>query len=139
MPKSYFCAECGEEILVHIKAIPAQNRIVRLVKPHKCPDEIPKELIPKPVKDLKSKKKSNLDKVFDSFKFVKSLNDLPVPKVESKVEEDIHRETGRTVFDSALIDRRPKEDIRSSTAPGGLQDAISAKPHTEPENDLKGD
>jgi len=75
--------------------------------------------------EKKDKTSSKLDKLFDSFKFVKKLNGLRPVGVE----------TGRITGD-----KRDKEHLRkellTSTAPAGLRDLIKFIPNSQPENDI---
>ena len=127
MPKEFYCAECGLEILVYRKALQAQQRIVDLVAPHTCSEDDPK--IPFNVESLPAivKKKSKVDEIFDSFKFVKKLNGLSKPLKKGSYEVEKVEESG---------DKRPKEDRReTSTAPEGLLGMLKNMPASEPENE----
>ena len=140
--KSYYCAQCGTELLVHLKAIntPVIQDIVRLVFPHTCSGEVTEEAKArfniKPAYTKKDKKPSNLDAAFDSFKFVKKLNGLPKPEPEKEIDHDlsISKNTiSGTIFDSATsTDKRPKEDLRTSIAPQSIRDQIKSSPHSYP-------
>ncbi len=139
--KPFFCAQCGAELLVNIKAIPAQQRIIKVVQPHTCLKEIPPDQYEPLLMKDRPKKQVELDAIFDKFQFVSKLNKLPVPKKE--VEEKVDKPepmVDASLLNEALIDRRPKENMRdTSTAPKNLLDHMKGQHHTVPERDMKGD
>ena len=139
MSKSFFCAKCGQELLVKVMAVPIKSTIIKVVEPHICSEEITSEsmnnFFPKPLpNDIKNQKTSDLDNIFNEFKFVKKLNGLPKPKPENlKSDADPSKEDRlSTVFDSAPLDRRPKEILRTSTAPRSLQSQIKDVANSSP-------
>ena len=119
MPRNIYCASCGTELFFQRKALPKQQLIVTVVEPHKCKENI---LIPfdtEEIAPIEREKPKDLDSLFDSFKFVKKLNDL---------NSDPSTPTG-------VEDRRPKDDIRQpiSSAPGGVLGMVKNSPNTTPE------
>jgi len=119
MSRKVYCAQCGNELLFILKALPKQQMVVTLVEPHKCPKKNPKipfktvdnELI---IKDKKSP--TDIDKLFDKFKFNQKLNDL-------------NKEPDKLLPTDGIGDNRPKEDKReeSSTAPMNVLNAARNK------------
>ena len=122
MAKTYYCAGCGLELLVHRKAYPNQQKIVNVVEPHECAESDISE--PLELKPNKREGAINLNHIFDSFKFVSKLNDLQEKTEKPKV---IERDTGMKDMHEknyGLRDRRPKDEIRTSTAPQGILGAV---------------
>ena len=122
MSRQIYCAECGTELTLIHKALPKQQRTIKVLAPHTCPDKHPdypfkdinNELITKPSPD---KAKGNLDILFDDFKFVKKTNDLNKP---STINPLLASEPG---------DKRSKDLLRdNSTAPPGVLNATKPGP-----------
>jgi hypothetical protein len=115
MTKSVSCAGCGKELRLILKAIPSEGRVINLVEPHTCDEEVPIKADPVPENDPVKKavkevqEKKAVDELFDSFPFVQKLN---------KDEEE-----AGTVFDGPK-DRRSEDHVRkelvTSTAPVGV-------------------
>jgi hypothetical protein len=143
MAKTYYCAGCGLELLVHRKAYPKQQKIVDVVEPHKCSES--GILEPSELKPIEAKKTVDLNEIFDSFKFVSKLNGLEEKTEKPEVLEDPPAEFIDGVGVNHLRDRRPKEDLRTSTAPRGILGTIdnldssqAEKPMVEPESEKGG-
>ena len=121
MPRQLFCANCGTELFITQKAISKLQKVISVLPPHTCSEELETELldtIPKSESKPTTKKDGakSLDKAFDSLKFVSKLNELS-PKPVSPL---LSGEPG---------DKRPKEDLRNdviSSTPAGIAKAVSS-------------
>ena len=141
MPKPIYCAQCGQELLFVLKALPKQSLTITIVEPHTCLKETKKnpykdennEIVLKPVKETKRK---SLDKMFEGFEFAKSLGGKDtIPTT--------------TIFDKGSGDKRPKNLIRNtddfddeesetdSLAPQGIINSIKSLGPSKPDHDLK--
>lgn len=124
MGKKFYCAKCGLKLEIFQKAIPHKGIVMNLVKPHECPISIDDEKNKKDpfagkgafemLDETKEKKlDKKVDKLFDSFPFVKSLNKATAE------HEVVIQETG---------DKRDKEHLRkelvTSTAPLNVLDKV---------------
>ncbi len=114
--KNLYCAQCGQELYLIRKASRSQGIIFDMVKPHECPPNVvfklTENIIPK---DKKSPKE--LNELFDSFKFVKKLNNLD-KKLEIEPTDSNH-----------LTDNRPEEFVKDPTvslAPPNLLNSLQA-------------
>jgi hypothetical protein len=126
--KPIYCAQCGNELLATRKAV--NRQIVDLIEPHECGEvKSPEEAIPgitPPVVVPRENKPvgSRLEKEFDKFEFVKSLNDLKT--------KPVNLETG---------DKRSKEHIKgdpvTSSAPTGLLDQLKNQQTTPPSTPME--
>ena len=100
MPKHLFCAHCGVEL--HIARKVAKGMIYDCVQPHNCGqlnDPIPgTDFIPLPVPEPK---KTELDSLFDSFQFVKKINDLGAKTGDNRPSESLRKEKEVEVKSSA--------------------------------------
>ena len=126
MPKYVFCAECGERLDILIKAVPSQRKVYPIIKPHICKESpSTEELGEIMTKESKKESPTNLDSIFDKFKFVKKLNKL------SPKPPPMEMETG---------DKRDKEHLRkelvTSTAPMSLLDRLKTMPNSIPDGDI---
>ena len=131
--KFVYCAQCGEKLEVYRKAVPKLQKIFDLIRPHNCGEitleDVNEEAVEKIVENEvnQTPPSSKLDKMFDSFKFVKKLNDLK-PKVSP-----LEAETG---------DRRNKDDLRkeiTSSAPTNLISSLGNLPNSPTENEPEGE
>jgi len=117
-----YCAECGMELEVRRKAVPSEQKIYEVVKPHVCTETMFEEEVKESEKKPLSPK---LDNLFESFKFVQKLNRL------STVPSPMSQETG---------DKRDKEHLRkellTSTAPLNLLNNIRNISPSQAENDV---
>ena len=100
MPKHLFCAHCGLELLIVRKA--AKSVIYDCVQPHNCAqlnDPVPgTEFVPLPAPE---KKKTELDSLFDSFQFVKKINELGAKTGDNRPSETLRKEKEVEVKSSA--------------------------------------
>jgi len=122
MSRQIFCAECGTELTILHKALPKQQKVILVIAPHSCPDEHPDY----PFKDINNelltrpdpgKPKSDLDKLFNDFKFVQKSNELN------------KKPTINPLLTPNSGDKRSKDLIRDNTiAPPGILDAVKSKP-----------
>ena len=122
-----YCAECGMELEVRRKAVPSEQKIYEVIRPHSCIDKL--DTLTTFEEEVKKEEKKplapKLGALFDSFKFVQKLNKLstaPPPMIQ---------ETG---------DKRDKEHLRkellTSTAPLNLLNNIRNISPSHPENDV---
>ena len=134
--KKIYCAECGQELMMIRKAIKSQHQVLDMVEPHTCEGEQAKifkiEELPTPINPIKAPK--DVKKLFDDFKFVKSLNDL-----DKKLEVET------SLNPSMMEDKRSKDSLRNelptSNAPENLLGSlgISNAPKQKPETILPGE
>lgn len=124
MPKQLFCAQCGHELLQLKKA--AGGCIYTLVEPHTCPDNV---VNPESEGEFatveKTSKPVNLDRIFDSFKFVEKLNDL---KPKSPI---VSKETG-----DKRAPEHTRKELQTTRAPKGIIDAVANQPNSKPAADV---
>jgi len=111
MPKKVYCAQCGEELLFILKAIPTKGLIITMVEPHTCKEETEEF----PYKDEKGaiipkdkEEKSDVATLFDSFEFVQKSN-----KLNKRLT--IPQETG---------DKRSDQVDLNSSAPSNILDVV---------------
>lgn len=131
--KHVFCAQCGEKLEVFRKAVPSQQKVYEVIRPHNCDkvalEEMSEEVIEKIEEEEKKPPSTKLNKLFDSFKFVQKLDNL-TPKPSSITEA--HEET--------YGDKRDKDHLRkellTSSAPTGLLDKIKDLSPSQAENDV---
>ena len=134
--KKIYCAECGQELMMIRKAIKSQHQVLDMVEPHTCGEEQAKifkiEELPTPINPIKAPK--DVKKLFDDFKFVKSLNDL-----DKKLEVET------SINPSMMEDKRSKDSLRNelptSNAPENLLGSlgISNTPKQKPKTILPGE
>ncbi len=123
MAKSFFCAKCGKELKVVLKALPSKAIVVNLVEPHECnPENITEPVtIALPKVGETTEEKKSLNEIFDSFPYVEKLN-----KEEEKSK----------VILTKPKDQRDKEhlrkEIQTSTAPEGILRRVPGA-HSSPE------
>ena len=149
MPKQVYCAKCGTELVMQLKAVPAEGKVISVVEPHTCDEKTVLEITEK-AKGLKhvgttsgrvtaSDKESNIKEIprdlskkakvaalFDDFPFVKKLNK------EAK-EHEVPEVPG---------DRRNKkfhrEELVTSTAPLSILSRIPSEAgKTIPEHEME--
>ena len=114
MANFIYCSACGHKSLVHRKALPNYGKIIDVIEPHVCTEEV-QELDLKPMEVRTQPLKG-------SNKFVDYLNELK-PKVK-----DIFEPTG---------DKRSKEFIKSS-APESIISNLKSLQNLTPSRDVKG-
>ena len=114
MANFIYCSACGHKSLVHRKALPNFGKIIDVIEPHVCTEEV-QELDLKPMEVPTQPLKG-------SNKFVDYLNELK-PKVK-----DIFEPTG---------DKRSKEFIKSS-APESIISNLKSLQNLTPSRDVKG-
>lgn len=127
--KYVFCAQCGEKLEVHRKAVPKMQKIFDIIRPHNCGevtlDDMSEEAIDKIVENDAKPASSKLDKMFEGFEFIKKLNNLKSKTSPINVE---------------TRDKRDKETLRkelsTSSAPPSLFSHIKSSPNSQPENDV---
>ena len=113
MANFIYCSACGHKSLVHRKALPNYGKIIDVIEPHVCTEEV-QELDLKPMEVPTQPLKG-------SNKFVDYLNELK-PKVK-----DIFEPTG---------DKRPKDFIKSS-APESIISSLRSLQNLNPPQDVK--
>ena len=124
-----FCAQCGTKIEVLRKAVPALGKVFDIIRPHNCKEATNEEPADETMQKMVRNEKAappNLDKIFDSFKYVQKLNDLEPVKNDPVMEDQ--------------SDKRSKDHLRKelpvSTAPPNLLRNIANIPHTSPAGDI---
>jgi len=109
--KFIYCANCGQRQPLFRKALPAYGRIIDLIEPHECTEEVQEfdlEPLDVPVVAIKG-----------DNKFVQKLDDLPGDP--------------RGV---QLTDQRPGREELKSSAPPSLSGLVDSQPHTTPEGNV---
>ena len=125
MPKQVYCARCGTELLMQLKAVPAEGKVIAVVEPHTCDEKTVTEIVEinKEVRELKSGRVSSTGEVkedlttkakvaalFDDFPFVKKLN--------ADVKEHEVPETPGDQRDKKHL----REELQTSSAPQSILD-----------------
>ncbi len=117
MSKVVYCSSCGTPLEITRKALPKYGRIIDLVPPHECSEELHDvELVPISVPLPKS----------EEGKFVQHLNELEPPQNLGAVSTE------------QLRDRRSAEYIKNvSSAPISLLDQLSTLQNSIPAHKLE--
>ena len=114
MANFIYCSACGHKSLVHRKALPNYGKIIDVIEPHVCTEEV-QEL------DLKPMEVPTQTIKGENNKFVEKINELnPKPK-------NIFEPTG---------DKRPKDFIKSS-APESIISSLRSLQNLNPPQDVK--
>lgn len=106
MAKEIYCAICGVRVEVKLKALPKLGRVVGIVVPHVCSDDVTTDDLERLIAETKGQPIVEKDA---NFPFIDKLN----------------REMGK-LEQPTFKDRREERDV-SSTAPGGLSSLLAAK------------
>ena len=115
MANFIYCSACGHKSLVHRKALLNFGRIIEIIEPHVCTEEVQEV-------DLKPMEVPNQPIKNENNKFIEKINELnPKPK-------NVFEPTG---------DKRPKEFIKSS-APESIISNIRSLQNLAPSQDVKG-
>lgn len=135
MPKEFYCAACGVEILVYMKAV--KGDVYKLLQPHNCQDsaELPsvKEMEVANWEPEKKEVPKSMEAEFENYEIVNQLNELE----RDLGMKESHKEN--------YGDRRPKEFTKSdepivSTAPEGLLSNMKpASPKQRPDGPVVGE
>ena len=107
MSKFVYCSECGTKLMIKRKALKGYARIIDLIDPHICSEEV-KELDLTPVEE---------PSIYDG---------------EKKFESGISTLTAKNL---SLSDRREKADIKT-TAPSSLLEMIKGQNPSTPDKPI---
>ena len=143
MSKSIYCAQCGQELLFALKALPKQALVITIVEPHTCLKETKKnpykdnneELVLKPIEETKRK---NLDKLFDDFKFSKSLggkDTIPTTTIFDGASNSGDKRSKDLLYNINDFDNEDSEI--KSLAPQGILNSIKNLGPSAPDHELK--
>ena len=101
--KVVYCSNCGKELTIVRKAMPKFAKILDIVDPHVCTEEVQMpELIPQSTPIPMSP---------DDRKFVRKLNELNKPSISTEDFRDRREETSRSSAPRNLLDQmKPPED-----------------------------
>jgi hypothetical protein len=110
MPKKIYCANCGIELRQFRKAIRSKGIIVDMVEPHSCTEITdPKTLASREVVpvNVPETTRGDINKMFNSFKFVKKLNKLDEKKASGDLRhsESLRKEKETSSAPASLIDQ----------------------------------
>lgn len=115
MAKVVYCAQCGQKIPIIRKALPNIGRIIDIIKPHECTEEIQElDLTPMDVPRFEGEGEK------EDEKFVQNLNDLRPPSMPNSPD---------------FRDRRKEEDVKSS-APPSVLDSLQSMQASVPDKEL---
>ena len=128
-----YCAQCGEKLEIHRKAVPSKGKVYDIIRPHNCDEaaleDMSEEVIKKIAENEMKMVPPKLEQMFNSFKFVKKLNSF-----DQKLEIEPHTAEAETG------DKRSKEHLRkeivTSMAPSNLLKNIKNLPTSQPESDI---
>ena len=130
MPKHIYCAACGQELLATRIAVKKLNKIIDVVEPHNCLENVAelKEDEPKPeIVPISKDRPPNLNALFDSFKFVKNINNLsPKDPRQSDIDLDQAERLGTT---DRRKETKDKSDIKT-TAPTAILNQMKGMMNT---------
>ena len=146
MPKQVYCARCGTELLMQLKAVPTEGKVIAVVEPHTCDEKTVTEIVEinKEVRELKPAgvesgrvsstgevkedltTKAKVAALFDDFPFVKKLNadvkEHEVPEVPGDQRDKKHL----------------REELQTSSAPQSiLNRAQNEAGKTTPEHEME--
>jgi hypothetical protein len=104
VPKQIHCARCGKELSHRNKGIPSLGKVITVVEPHKCSEEMEKSFL----EAITAGIGSVVGQQLENEPFVQKINEA----------------TQRTKLSTPIEDQRKGRDEVSSTAPQSLRGMI---------------
>ena len=128
MPKQVYCAKCGTELLMQLKAVPAEGRVISVVEPHSCDVKTVMEIV-EVAKD-KTKLAGPSEVMFEKTEEVKE-EEIPALGLHHDKEDLSKKAKVAALFDDFPFVKKLNKEAKEHEVPEVPGDKRDKKFHRE--------
>ena len=116
MPKQVYCAKCGTELLMQLKAVPAEGKVIAVVEPHTCDEKTVTEIV-EINEDIVEVRDQTVDElVNEADELVKGV-DLDSKPLTTMVENLDKKAKVAALFDDFPFVKKLNADVKEHEVP----------------------